>query len=137
MKKLAIALVLLIALAAVISYNVWRADQNPVTSTPGLLEVGRQHLHAQLEQARQQEAQVEKQAWNSPAQLRFLIQAHQHRMDQLNGNSQAGEILSYDRDCIARLEKRIADLAAQQAAQAQALQETPSAAPPPKAAAKP
>lgn len=118
LRKLAIAVVLLAALAFFISYNVWRADQEPVVSSPGPLELGRQHLHQQLLQAQQQEAQVEKQAWNSPAQLRFLLQAHQQRLAKLTGNSQAGEIVAYDQASIARLQKRIDDLAAQAAAQA-------------------
>lgn len=129
-KKIVLALVLLAALAVAISYNVWRADQEPVVSSPGPLELGRQHLHQQLLQAQQQEAQVEKQAWNSPAQLRFLIQAHQQRLAKLAGNSQAGEIVAYDQASIARLQKRIDDLAAQAAAQAAQAAAQPTTPPP-------
>ncbi len=131
-KKIAIAFAVLVVLGIAIAYNVGRAGQEFITATPGALELGRQHLHTQLEQATQDEAQVEKQAWNSPAQLRVLIQAHQHRIEQLSGNSQAGEIVAYDRDAITRLEKRIAGLAALQeagpAAQSGALESTPQQA---------
>jgi len=120
MKKLAFVLVALVALMMVISYNVWRAAEEPVTSTPGPLEVGRAQLHAQLVDAEQHEGAAEKQAWNSPDTLRALIKWHQDRIAKLTGNSQAAEILAYDQAAIDRLQKRIADLAAQQAAEAQA-----------------
>lgn len=120
MKKFAIALAALVVLVLVVSYNVWRAAEEPVTSTPGPLEQGRAHLHQQLMDAEQQEGAAEKQAWNSPAKLQTLVKWHQDRIAKLNGNPQAGEILAYDRAAVDRLQKRIADLAAQQAAQAQA-----------------
>lgn len=120
MKKLAIVLAALAALVMFISYNVWRAAEEPVTSTPGPLEVGRAQLHAQLMDAEQREGAAEKQAWNSPDNLRALVKWHQDRIAKLTGNTQAGEILAYDRAAVDRLQKRIADLAAQQAAQAQA-----------------
>lgn len=120
MKKLAIVLAALVALTMVISYNVWRAAEEPVTSTPGPLETGRAQLHAQLVDAEQHEGAAEKQAWNSPDRLRALIKWHQDRIAKLTGNSQAGEILAYDQAAVDRLQNRIADLAAQQAAQAQA-----------------
>ena len=118
MKKLAIALGVLILLVAAISLNVWNASQEPVTSTPGQFEIGKQKLRAQLEEARRLEADGEKRAWNSEPQLRALIKGHQRRIEKLDGNTQAAEILAYDRESITRLEKRIADLAEQQASKA-------------------
>lgn len=119
-KKIAIALGVLALLAGAMIYNLERAVQEPVTKTPGPVDEGRAKLHAQLVDAKQQESQLEKQAWNSIAQLHQLIDWHQQRIDKLTGNSQAGEILAYDQDAIARLQKRITDLEAQYAAQQQA-----------------
>jgi hypothetical protein len=116
MKKLAIAVAVLVFLAGIASYNVWRANQDPVTTPPSPLDIGRQQLHAQLESAKPREAEIEQQDWNSVTLLRGLIKAHQQRIDELSGNSQAGEILAHDHDAIARLQKRIADLIAQEAA---------------------
>ena len=119
MKRIvAIAVGFLALLVAAMSYNVWRASQEPVTSTPGPLETGRMHLHAQLEDARKIESQAEKQGWDSPAALRELIKGHEQRIEKLAGNSQAAEIVAYDRESINRLEKRIGELAEQQAARA-------------------
>jgi hypothetical protein len=118
MKKIAIALAALLVLVAFAGWNVWHAVYAPVTTTPSLVEQGRQQLHAQLEQAKTRESEIEQQDWGSIPLLRGLIQAHQHRIDQLNGNSQAGEILAHDRDAIARINQRITDLQAQQAQQA-------------------
>lgn len=116
MKKLAVVIVVLGLIAVFIGYNVWRAAQEPVTTPPSAVDVGRQKLHQQLEQTKQQDAQVEKQAWNSPQNLRILIQAHQHRIDQLNGNPEATEILAYEQATVSRLNQRVSDLAAQAAA---------------------
>ena|ERR1700694_3612587 len=116
MKKLAIVLGVLAVLAAAMTYNIWNASQQPVKGAPDALETGRQKLHAQLDEAKRTEAEAEKQNWNSATRLRDLIQGHQQRMEKLKGNSQAGEIVAYDRESIARLEKRIADLAAEAAA---------------------
>ena len=118
MKKFGIAVVLLLVLIAFAGWNVWHAVYEPVTSKPSLVEEGRQQLHAQLEQAKTREAEIEKQDWDTVSLLRELIQAHQHRIDQLKDNSQASEIVANDREAIARIEKRIADLQAEQAAQA-------------------
>ncbi|MFP5235225.1 MAG: hypothetical protein ACLGSD_04930 [Acidobacteriota bacterium] len=128
MKKFAFALAALIGLLVVISYNVWRAAEEPVTSTPGPVEVGRAQLHAQLVDAEQREGAAEKQAWNSPVKLQTLLKWHQDRIAKLAGNTQAGEILAYDRAAVDRLQKRIADLAAQQAAQAKAAEAAAKAA---------
>ncbi|HWG19599.1 MAG TPA: hypothetical protein VG225_03650 [Terracidiphilus sp.] len=114
MKKLALALAVLILLAAAICYNVWRADQDPVTATPSPLETGRLQLHNQLLESEQRESEIEQQDWNTVTLLRDLIQAHQQRIDKLAGNTQAGEILAHDRDAIARIQSRIAELEAQQ-----------------------
>lgn len=119
-KKIAIALGVLLVLAVVVSYNLWRATQDPVTTPPGPYELGKQHLHSQLEDAKRNELEAEKQNWNSAAQLRKLVQWHQQRMDKLTANKQADEIVAYDKDSIDRLNKRIADLDAQAAAKAQA-----------------
>ena len=99
-------------------YNVWRGSQEPITRTPGPLETGRAQLRRQLDEAQKAEALVEKQDWDSAVALRRLIDGHQQRIDKLKGNTQAGEILAYDQRSIERLEKRIADLAAQEAARA-------------------
>jgi hypothetical protein len=105
-------------LASTMIYNVWRGSQEPVTRTPGPLETGRAQLRRQLDDAQKTEALVEKQNWDSAVALRRLIDGHQQRIDKLKGNTQAGEILAYDQQSIERLEKRIADLAAQEAARA-------------------
>lgn len=119
MKRIvAIALGVLVLLAAAMMLSVWRASQEPVAHTPGPLEIGRTELRAQLEDAKKIEAQTEQQDWNSTANLRVLIQGHQQRILKLKDNSQAAEIVAYDRDAITRLEKRITELAAQQAAKA-------------------
>ncbi|UWZ83910.1 hypothetical protein [Occallatibacter riparius] len=120
MKKFAIAFAALLVLIAFAGWNVWHAVYEPVTSKPSLVEEGRQQLHVQLEQAKTREAEIEKQDWDTVSLLRGLIEAHQHRIDQLKDNGQAGEIVAHDREAIARIEKRIADLQAQQAAQAAA-----------------
>jgi hypothetical protein len=119
MKRIfAIVLGLLVLFAAAMTYGVWRESQEPVSSPPGPLEMGRAQLHAQLEDARKLEVEVEKQDWNSPADLRRLIQGHEQRIEKLKDNSEAKEILAYDRDAVDRLQKRISALAEQQAARA-------------------
>jgi hypothetical protein len=119
MKKFfAIAVGVLALLASAMIYNVWRGSQEPVTRTPGPLETGRAQLHQQLEEAQKTEALVEKQDWDSAVLLRRLINGHQQRIDKLKGNTEAEEILAHDQTAIERLEKRIADLAALEAAKA-------------------
>lgn len=119
MKRLvAVAVGVMALLASTMIYNVWRGSQEPVTRTPGPLETGRAQLRRQLDDAQKTEALVEKQNWDSAVALRRLIDGHQQRIDKLKGNTQAGEILAYDQQSIERLEKRIADLAAQEAARA-------------------
>jgi hypothetical protein len=117
MKKLATGICILVALILFVTYNVWRANVEPVTSTPGALQLGRQQLHDQLQNAEVREKAIEQQSWDSIPRLRTLIQSHQHRIEQLSGNSQAGEIVAHDKDAIARLEKRISDLNAAAAAE--------------------
>jgi hypothetical protein len=138
MKKIAIAFAALLLLIGFVSWNVWHAVYEPVTSQPSLVDLGRQQLHAQLEQSKTRESEIEQQDWGSITLLRGLIEAHQHRIDQLKDNTQAGEILAHDRDAIARIEKRIADLQTQQAAQ-QAIQPpiSPGDTPPAPQTAKP
>jgi hypothetical protein len=116
MKKLTIAIAIFAALILFVTYNVWRASEEPVTSPPTLVQLGAQQLHTQLQQAQARETAIEQQDWNSIPLLRGLIQAHQHRLEQLSGNKQAGEIIAHDKEAIARLEKRIADLTAAQRA---------------------
>ena len=121
MKRIvAIVLGVLVLLAAAMMWSVWRASQEPVAHTPGPLETGRTKLRAQFEDAKRIEAQTEQQDWNSPANLRALIQGHEQRIAKLKDNSQAAEIVAYDREAINRLEKRITELAEQQAAKAEA-----------------
>jgi hypothetical protein len=117
-RTFAIVLGLLALFAATMMYGVWRESQETVSSTPGPLETGRAQLHAQLEDARKVETQAEKQDWNSPADLRRLVQGHEQRIEKLKDNAEAKEIVAYDRDAVDRLQKRIAALAEQQAARA-------------------
>ncbi|HLY43450.1 MAG TPA: hypothetical protein VKR52_19715 [Terracidiphilus sp.] len=110
-------------LIGVVAFNVWRAETAPVVKTPGMVEQGRQDLHAKLMAQEQREAQTEKLYWNSPDQLRLLIKSHQDRIDQLKGNLAGAEIVAHDKDAIARLEKRIGDIEAEREAQAKAAEE--------------
>jgi hypothetical protein len=71
-----------------------------------------------IEEAKGAEGAVERQAWGSAPRLQVLIKGHEQRIEKLSGNSQAGEILAYDHESIVRLQKRIADLAAEEAAKA-------------------
>jgi hypothetical protein len=116
MKKLTIAIAVVAALIFFVTYNVWRASEEPVSSPPTPVQLGAQQLHTQLQQAQARETAIEQQDWNSIPLLRGLIQAHQHRLEQLSGNKQAGEIIAHDKEAIARIEKRIADLTAAQRA---------------------
>ena len=122
-RIIAIASGVLALLVIAMMVSVWHATQEPVTRTPGPLETGRAGLHAKLEEARKTEGQAEQQAWNSPAQLRALIQGHEQRIEKLKDNKEAAEIVAYDRDAVDRLEKRIANLAEQEAARAEAAKE--------------
>ncbi len=117
-KTFAIVLGLLALFAATVTYGVWRESQAPVSSAPGPLAMGRAQLHAQLEDAKKLETQVEQQDWNSQTDLRRLIQGHEQRIEKLKDNAEAKEIVAYDRDAVDRLQKRIAALAEQQAAKA-------------------
>jgi TolA-binding protein len=116
MKLVALTLLALVALAGVIAWTVWRADTAPVTAPLTAVQDGQQHLHAQLQETIQHENEVEKNIWNSMDQLVKLIQWHQRRIDRLSGNSEAAEILAYDRDSITRIQSRINQLAAQEKA---------------------
>lgn len=99
--------------------SVWHASQEPVTRTPGPLETGRAQLNTKLAEAKKTEGQAEQQAWNSAAQLRALIQGHEQRIEELKDNKEAADIVAYDRDAVDRLEKRIAQIAEEQAAKAE------------------
>lgn len=133
-KRIAIAVaVIALLLATTLVVNVWRAGHNAVITTPGPYEAGQAQLHQQLLDTRQYESGLEHQAWNSGFKLHQLIDWHQQRIDKLTGNSQAAEILAYDRDSIARLQNRINELAQQQelaAEQAAAVQADNSATQP-------
>jgi hypothetical protein len=107
-------------LAVAMMVTVWHASQEPVAHTPGPLETGRAQLHGKLAEAKKTEGQAEQQAWNSPAQLRALIQGHEQRIEKLKDNKEAADIVAYDRDAVDRLEKRIAQIAEEQAAKAEA-----------------
>ena len=122
MKKLGIAAALFLVLVIAIAFNLSRASREPLVVAPDPLQVGREKLHGQLAQSEQREAEIEKQDWGSIPLLRELIGAHQTRMEKLSGNAEAGEIVAHDREAIARLEKRIEELA-------QAEQEKPDALP--------
>jgi hypothetical protein len=112
-----------VLLAVVLMISVQRASQEPVTHTPGPLETARVQLHAELEEAKKTEAAAEKQDWDSPDRLRALIQGHEQRIDKLKDNKEAAEIVAYDRDAVDRLEKRIAQIAEEEAAKAEAAKE--------------
>jgi hypothetical protein len=112
MKKLAIVIAIFIIVIVAIGFNLSRASQEPLITTPDPLQVGRGKLHAQLVQSEQREAVIEKQDWNSIPLLRELVLAHQTRIQKLAGNSEAVEIIAHDQDAIARLEKRIQELTA-------------------------
>ena len=128
MKKVVLGLGVLVAfLFGVVAYNVWRAETAPVVKTPGIVEQGREELHAKLLAQEQREAQIEKLYWDSPEKLRLLIKSHQDRIDQLKGNDAGAEVVAHDRDAIARLEKRITDIEAEQAAQEKAAEEAQKA----------
>jgi len=118
---ISIAAVVLFAVAMLVS--VWRETQAPVTHTPDALETGRAQLHTQLEDAKKSEAAAEQQHWNSPEQLRALIQGHEQRIAKLKDNQEAAEIVAYDHDSIERFQKRIAQIADEEAARAEAAQE--------------
>ncbi len=115
-------------LAFALMCSVWRESRDPVTGTPSPLETGRAQLHEQLEEAKKTEGDAERQAWNSPARLRGLIQGHQQRIDQLKDNKEAAGIVAYDRDAVDRLEKRIAQIAEEEAAKAEAAEAAAKAA---------
>lgn len=114
-------------LAFALTYSVWRESTEPVAGTPGPLATGRMQLHAQLEEAKKIEGDAERQAWNSPAQLRALIQGHEQRIDQLKDDKEASEIVGYDREAVDRLEKRIAQIAEEEAAKAEAAKQAAEA----------
>jgi sRNA-binding protein len=112
MMKLAILLgmFVLALMAGVMLYNVWHGEMDPVATTPSAVEQGRLDLHANLVQGEQREAEIEKTYWNSPEKLRVIIKSHRRRIDELDGNRAGAEIATHDKDAIARLEKRIADI---------------------------
>jgi hypothetical protein len=117
MKLLLLALGIFALLAAVIAFNVWRSLSEPLLTTPSQYELGRQHLHDQLEAAKKREAQFEQRDWNSITLLHNLILAHQQRIEKLAGNKEAAEILTYDHDAMVRIQARINELDAKQRAQ--------------------
>jgi len=124
MKRIfAIGIGVVVVFAIAMMTSVYRASQQPVTHTPGPLEAGRTQLHAQLEQARNTETQAEKQDWDSPPALHALVQAHEQRLEKLKDNREAAEIVAYDRAAIERLQKRITQMAEQEAAKAEAAKE--------------
>lgn len=130
MKLLLLILGFLILLVAIISFNVWRSLSEPIVTAPNAYELGRQHLHEQLEATKKREAQFEQQDWNYITPLHNLILAHQQRIDKLTGNKEAAEIIAYDHEAMIRLQKRINELDAKE--RAQALQKNQSAPPPDK-----
>jgi hypothetical protein len=113
----------LVLLTVGLMYSVWRESQAPINRTPGPLENGRTQLHTQLEEAKKTEGAAEKQNWDSPEHLRAFIEGHQQRIEKLKDNKEAAEIVAYDRDAIDRLEKRIAQIADEEAAKAEAAKE--------------
>ena len=116
MRIIALILLALATIAGVIAWTVYRADTAPVTAPPSAVQQGQQQLHSQLQETIQHESEVEKQAWNSTDQLVKLIHWHQQRIDRLDGNSQAADVLIYDRDSITRIQARINELAVEEKA---------------------
>lgn len=116
MKKFLFAVGIVALLLGGLAYNVWRASVEPVTANPTLVEQGKTKLRAQLMDAKRSEAEVEKQNWNSPEELNSLIKAHRQRIEELKENSQAGEIVAYDKEAVTRLEKRVAAIEEQRRA---------------------
>lgn len=129
MKKFVIALGVVAILAIAFMLNVLRASREPVTAAPDPLAAGRQKLHDQLAASEQREAEIEEQDWDSIPLLRELIAAHEQRIAKLQGNSQAGEIVSHDRDAIAKLQKRIDELTEQESHKPPAPAAAPSTKP--------
>ena len=119
-RALAIALGVVAALTVVLAYNVWRGETEVLAPQPGPVEQGRQALHAQLEQSAAREAQIEKMYWDQPEKLQVLIQSHEKRITELEGNSAGGEIVAHDKDAITRLQNRITAIAATRQAAAEA-----------------
>jgi hypothetical protein len=117
-RALVIALGVVAALAVMLVYNVWRGETEVLAPQPGPVEQGRQALHAQFEQSAAREAQIEKTYWDHPEKLQVLIQSHQKRVAELDGNPAAGELLAHDKDAITRLQNRITAIAAQRQAEA-------------------
>jgi peptidoglycan hydrolase CwlO-like protein len=126
MKKLLLAAALVVVVIVAIGINLSRASQEPLVTAPDLLQAGRQKLHAQLVQSEQREAEFEKQDWHSIPLLHDLVAAHQKRIAELSGNGEAGEIIAHDNEAIARLQKRIDELAATEAEKARAAAAQPS-----------
>jgi hypothetical protein len=118
MKKLLLVAALAVAVIVAIGINLSRASQEPLVTAPDPVQAGRQKLHAQLVQSEQREAEFERQDWNSITPLHELIVAHQKRIGELTGNTEAAEIVAHDNEAIARLQKRINDLAAMEAEKA-------------------
>ncbi len=119
-RVMAIALGVVVALACVLAYSVWRGETEVLAPIPGRVELERRALHAQLEQAVQREAEIEKGFWNQPEKLQVLIDSHQQRIAKLQGNPAGDEIVAHDKDAIARLQNRIAAIAAARQAAAEA-----------------
>lgn len=127
MRIVAIALGVLALLVAAMSYMVWREAVEPVASAPSPLDAGRIQIHTQFEAARKVEAEAEERDWGSASALRGFVKGHQQRIQELTGNPEAAEILAYDRDAVNRLNQRINDLAAQEAAHQAWLESHPAA----------
>jgi hypothetical protein len=119
-RVIAIALGVALALVCVLAYSVWRGETEVLAPIPGRVELERQALHAQLEQATQREAEIEKGFWDQPEKLQVLIESHQKRIAELDGNSAGGEIVAHDKAAITKLQNRIAAIAAARQAAAEA-----------------
>jgi len=119
-RAITIALGVVLALVGVLAYNVWRGETEVLAPIPGKVELERRALHAKLEQAQQRETEIEKMYWSQPEKLQVLIQSHQKRISELEGNAAGGEIVAHDKDAVARLQKRIEAIAVERQAQAEA-----------------
>ncbi len=86
MKLFALVLVVLALVVGGVAWSVWRADTAPVTTPLNAGQKGAEELRAKLDETKQHEADVEKQAWGSTDQLVKLIHWHEARIEKLKAH---------------------------------------------------
>lgn len=117
-----------VAAVSIVGLNVWAAERSQLNHAPGAVDEGRASLHAQLLQASNREAEIEKQEWNSPGQLYVLIDSHKQRIAEMGDNPEGKELVAHDQQAIDRLQKRIAAIYAEREAAAERQAELDAAA---------